>query len=168
MQNIKTGLGFKYKYSCTIVFCYRPEAIPSEDNLIGTNSAEGDKHKLKTKVLNMILHLLKSKYGMEETIQTARTVTLEELNIEWHKRNPNKKFKDYKCGKTLKSFLIEECGIQESTQDKLEFVPATIKALLQGTSDLPTQESDCDRKEETSTTNCKSKKQPEGGVPESE
>ena len=150
------------------MFYYRPKEKESKENLMKSNSAEGTKHKLTMKVLSMILHLLKGKYTMEETSQTARMVTLEELNIEWHKRNPNTKFKDYKCGKTLKSFLINECGIQESTQNKFEFVPATIRAMLQGTSDLPTQESDCDRKEDTSTTKCKSKKQPEAGVSESE
>ena len=156
------------KDSWTIIFCYRPRAIASQDNLIKSNSAEGDKHELKIKVLTMILHVLEGKYRMKETSQIARMVTLEELNNEWYKRSPDKKFKDYKCGRTLKPFLIKECDLQELTQDVFEIVPAAIHAKLQGMGKLPTQESDSDRKAERSTKKSKSKKQPEGGVSEPE
>ena len=138
--------------------------MESQGKLIEINSAEGYKHELKVKVLTMILHVLKSKHGTEEASQIASMVTMEEINIEWHKRNPNTKFKDFKCGRTLKLFLITECGMRESTKDEFEIVPAAISAMLQGMSDLPTQESDCDGKAESSIKKPKIKKEPETKV----
>ena len=142
--------------------------MASQYNVAKTRSVEGDRHELKIKVLTMILEFMESNYGIQETNQIGINVKLEEINTEWHKRNPNKKFKDYKCGRSLKPFLIKECDLQESTQDVLEIIPAAIHAKLRGMSKLPTQESDSERKVERSKAKCKSKKQPEGGVPESE
>ena len=142
--------------------------MASQNIFTKAKSPEGNRHELKIKVLTMILEFMKSNYGMQETNQIGITVKLEELHTEWQKKNPYKKFKDYKCGKTLKPFLIKECGLQESMLDEFEIVPAAINAKLQSMSDLPTQESDCERKAETSTKKCKSKKQLEVGVSESE
>ena len=142
--------------------------MASQDNFKKTKSAERDRHELKLRVLTMILECMKSNYRMEETSQVAIKVTFEELNTEWHKRNPYKKFKDYKCGRSLKPFLIKDCGLKESMQDEFEIVPAAIQAKLQGMSDLPTQESGCDGNEKNSTKKCKSERQPEVVVSESE
>ena len=142
--------------------------MASQSNLIKSNAAEGDKHELKVKVLTMILDLLRSRYLIEETNKIPRMIPLEELNTEWQKMSPNKKFKDYRCGRTLKQFLIKECELQESMQDEFAIVPAAIHAQLQSMSDLPTQESDCERKVDRTTKKWKSKKQHEVGVSDSE
>jgi len=142
--------------------------MASQDNFTKGKSPEGNRHKLKIKVLTMILEFMKSNYEIQEGNQKSIKVKLDELNNEWQKKNPNKKFKDYDCGKTLKPFLIKECGLQESMLDEFEIVPAAIEAKLQSMSDLPTQESDYERKAETATKKYKSKKQLEVGVSESE
>ena len=105
---------------------------------------------------------------MEEASQESRPVELEVLNIEWQNKNPNKKFKDHKCGRTLKSFLIKECELEELTTDEFEIVPATIKAKLEGMSNLPTQESDLNGKGATATKELKAKKQPDTRESESD
>ena len=86
--------------------------------------------ELKNKVYNMILTFVKRTWSSEQCDQKFRTVSLEELNKEWQKLNPNKKFKDYKHG-TFKLFLIEKCHLTGSGKDDFEVNIRFIETQIQ-------------------------------------
>ena len=89
-------------------------------------------NELKSKVLTMVLQLVKRKCDMHEAGHKCISVKLEELDKEWQKSSQNMKFKDYKFG-SFKAFLIEKCQLKNKASENNVFTidPAVIEAELQ-------------------------------------
>lgn len=107
------------------------EQMASPKEFTRPELGEEDRRELTVKILTMVLELIQSKDGVQETCQECVTVEVEKLNIEWQKTNPGKKFKDYKCG-TFKSFLKNQCDLKESitAKDQFKINPSEIEEKL--------------------------------------
>ena len=87
--------------------------------------------QLKNEMYELILGYLERRARYKEDEGTIRaSVTLEQLNLEWQRAYPKRKFKDCNCG-TFKLFLIEKCHLKESGKDQFEVDSSFIKSQLQ-------------------------------------